>query len=161
MRVTNLGLNRLSAREPLHDILQILRRPVQPDEQEAVDGDANRPRGRNPQHTGGLPKSNKLFKMNPHRSEITGYQHTPLIRRDSEHVRVGGAVGNNAGRRLEFDRWFPADQPPPDVGVDIGVSLKSDLQASLAAASLRARSNRSIMSCGIGYRALISSKIRS
>ena len=51
--------------------------------------------------------------------------------------------------------------PPSDVRIKISVSLKSDLQTGLADLSFFTRSNRSIISAGIGCWALISSKIRS
>ena len=74
---------------------------------------------------------------------------------------IGRAIWNNTGRALKVHRGLLASQTPPDVWVKIRVGLKGNLQGCLADLSCLTRSKRSIMSAGMGYRALISSKIRS
>jgi hypothetical protein len=78
-----------------------------------------------------------------------------------QNSSIGRAVWNDTGRASKVHRGLLAPQTPPDIWVKIRVGLKSNLQASLADLSCLTRSNRSIMSVGMGYRALISSKIRS
>jgi hypothetical protein len=51
-----------------------------------------------------------------------------------------------ARSRLEVYRWLSSEQPFPNGGIDVSISLEADLQASLDAASFLARSKRSIIS---------------
>ena len=99
--------------------------------------------------------------MRAHSSNVPGNQDPIIFGRDAQNLRIESAVGNCARCRPKIYRWLSSEQALPDVRIDISVGLKADFQASLVGASLLAFSKRSIMSWGMGYCALISSKMRS
>jgi hypothetical protein len=66
--------------------------------------------------------------------------------RDPQDFRIESAIWDCARSREEVDRRLSPEQSFPNVGIDVGVSLKADLQASLGSDSFLARSKRSIIS---------------
>ena len=104
-----------------------------------------------------------LFTIIPVRAgpEISRDQDPAILCRDPQYFRIESAFRNYAPGRPEVYRGLSSEQSFPNVGIDVSVSLKADVQANLAAASFLPRSKRSIISWGIGYRDLISSKTRS
>ena len=104
---------------------------------------------------------NEIFEVNSHRADIPRNENATGVGGNLQDAWIGSTVWNYAGRSSEVDGGLPAPQTPPDVRVEIRVGLKGDLQASSTDPSCLTRSKRSIMSAGIGYCALISSKRRS
>jgi len=98
--------------------------------------------------------------MNAHRSQVARDENPITIGCDLQDFRIERTVWNYARSRLKVYWWLSSEQPFPDVGVDVSVGLKADFQANRGGASFLARSKRSIMSCGMGYCALSSSKMQ-
>lgn len=88
--------------------------------------------------------------MHLHGSEIARDKSAAGIGGNVQNARIVSAIGKNAGSALEIDSCLPPPQSLPDVGINIGVGLKSELQAGFTDISFFARSNFSIMSAGIG-----------
>ncbi len=84
--------------------------------------------------------------MDTHGSYVARDQNPTVLRRNAQNLRIGRAFWNRPRRRPEVYRGLPPEHTFSNVGIDISVSLKSDLQASFAAASFLARSKRSILS---------------
>jgi hypothetical protein len=93
--------------------------------------------------------------VNAHRPHVVRNENAAGIRRDLQNGWIGRAIWNNTGCASEVHRGLLAPQTPPDVWVKIRVGLRGNLQACLADLSCLTRSKRSIMSAGMGYRALI------
>jgi hypothetical protein len=85
-----------------------------------------------------------------HRSEIASNKNPAGIGGKVQNSRIRSAVRNHANCPLEIDGWLLAPQSPSNVRIKVCVSLKSDLQARLEDLSFFTRSNRSIISAGIG-----------
>ena len=136
--------------EPPHLISQIIRRPRQPNNEDSLDRRSDRSRGRHLHNTGRFVLRHKIPEVEPHRSEIAGNKNPAGRGRNAKNLRVRSALRNHPASTSEIDGRLPAPQSPSDVRVEVGVSLKGDLQARLEDRSLLTRSNRSIMSAGIG-----------
>ena len=96
--------------------------------------------------------------MDHHCSNIGCDENTTSVGGDTQNFGIGGAVRNYTCGVPEVNRGFPSTQASDNVRIETRVSLVDDLQASLAGFSAL---TRSIISAGIGYWVLISSKIRS
>ena len=82
--------------QPLHQIPQVLRRQVQPDEKQTFDCRSDGARRGNQQDPGGLLHCDEALEVEPHGAEIARDEYEPLIGRDSSHVGVGSSVRDDA-----------------------------------------------------------------
>lgn len=104
---------------------------------------------------------NEAVEMDAHGPQVARDQHPAIFCREPQNFWIESAIRDCARGRPEVYRRLSSEQSFPNVGIDVSVGLKADLQASLGAASFLARSKRSIISCGMGYCALSCSKMRS
>src|ERR1039457_2738659 len=80
--------------------------------------------------------------MAGHGAYIMRHQHTPLARRESEHIGVFHALGKRFLSALEVYRWLPSKDARDDIEVQIRIRLKPDPHlrdvpiSALAASSL-------------------------
>jgi hypothetical protein len=132
--------------KPLNPVAKIVERPVHPDEKQAFDRGSDGSGRRNQQNSGRLVGGNEAMEMNAHRSQIARDQDPAVFRRDPQDFRIESAIRNYARSRPEVYRGLPPQQSFPNVRIYVSVSLKTDLQASVGAASFLARSKRSIIS---------------
>jgi hypothetical protein len=86
------------------------------------------------------------MEMDIHRSQVATDQDPAIFRRDPQDFRIESAIRDCTRSRSEVYRRLSSEQSFPYVRINVGVGLKADLQASLAAASFLARSKRSIIS---------------
>lgn len=86
-----------------------------------------------------------------HRSHIARDKHSAGLSGNPQHFQIGGAVRNHAGGIPEIDGWFAAPQTSADVRIDVGVSLKSNLQEDFGDGGLFTASKHSNILAGIGY----------
>lgn len=91
-------------------------------------------------------RRNKAVEMDAHGSQVAGDQAPAIFCRDPQDFRIDSAVRDRARGRAEVYRRLSSEQSLSNVGIDVSVSLKADLQASLGADSFLARSKRSIIS---------------
>jgi hypothetical protein len=77
----------------------------------------------------------ELFEVDPHGSDITRDKNATNIGSHTQNLRIGNTVGNCLGSMPKIEQPFSASQSTPDVGIEIGISLKSDPQAGLASLS--------------------------
>jgi hypothetical protein len=132
--------------EPLDPVLEILGRPVQPNEEQPFDRGSNGSGRWNQQNSRRFVCRNKAVEMDAHTSEVARNQNSTIFRRNPQNFWIESAIWDCTPRRLEIYRRLSSEQSIPYVGIDVSVSLKPDLQASLAATSFLARSKRSIIS---------------
>jgi len=147
--------------EPLDPVVQVVRRPVQPNEEQAFDRGSDGSGRGNQQDSGRFVPSNEGMEMDAHGSEIGRDQDPAIFGSDPQSFWIRRAIRDRAGGRPELYRRLSSEQSFANGGINVSVRLKTDLQAGLGAAAFLARSKRSIMSCGMGYWALIVSKMRS
>jgi hypothetical protein len=88
----------------------------------------------------------KPWKWTLNGSQVARDQDPTVFCRDPQDFRIESAIRDYARSRAEVYRRLSAEQSFPNVGIDVGVSLKADLQASLGVNSFLARSKRSIIS---------------
>jgi len=137
-------------RKPPGLVAQIFWRPCQPYNQEPFNRRANGARRRDQQHTGRIAICDEILEVNPHRPDVPRNENRPGVRGNLENRGIGSAAWNYAGRASEIDGRLPAPQASPDVRIKVRVSLKGNLQASLADLSFLTRLKRSTMSAGMG-----------
>jgi hypothetical protein len=94
---------------------------------------------------------NERLEMAREGSDIAGDQHAARAGGDAENCRVEGSVSDMVLCVTPVDGRFPPDEAPPDVRVQVGVSLESDFQAYRGARSSCVWRNRSSIPCGIGF----------
>lgn len=105
--------------------------------------------------------SDETSEVKPHGSHIAGDENPAGICSDAQDLRIRSPFWKHSSGGSEVNGRLPSPQPSSDVRIDIGVGLKRKPQVRLADLSFFTRSNRSIISAGIGFRALISSNRRS
>ena len=89
---------------------------------------------------------NEAVEMDAHGSQVARDKDPVILSRDPQNFRIESAIRDFARSRPEVYRRLSSQQSIPNVGIDVSVSLKADLQTSLGAASFLARSKRSIIS---------------
>ena len=132
--------------EPLDPVAQVVRRPGQPNEEQPFDRGSDGSGRRNQQNSRRFVCRYEAMEMDVHGSQVARDQDPAIRCRDPQNFWIERAIRNCARCRPEVYRRLSSEQSFPNVGIDIGVSLKADLQASLGAASFLARSKRSIIS---------------
>src|SRR5258708_27410487 len=83
-------------------------------------------------HAGGVAFFDELLEVDSHGSDITRDKNPTSIGSHTQNLGIGNTVGNCLGSMPKIERVFPASQSPPDVGIEIGISLKTDPQAGLS-----------------------------
>jgi hypothetical protein len=132
--------------EPPNPVAQVIRRPTQPNKEQAFDRGSNGSGRRNQQNSWRFVPHNEVMEMDAHSSQVARDQDVPVLCRDTQRFWIESAIWDCTCGWAELYRRFSSEQSLPNVGIDISVRLKTDLQASLTAASFLACSKRSIMS---------------
>jgi hypothetical protein len=127
-------------------IVQVVRRPVQPNEEQPFDCGSDGPGRRNEQNSGRFVRRNEALEMDAHGSQVARDQDPAIFCRDQQDFCIERAIRDCANGRPEVYLRLSSEQSFPNIGIDVRVSLKADLQASLGDASFLARSKRSIIS---------------
>jgi hypothetical protein len=84
--------------------------------------------------------------MHAHGSKVGGDENSIIVSCDPQNSWIESAVRNYVRSWSEVYRRLPSEQALPDIGINVGIGLKADFQASPCGASFLARSKRSIMS---------------
>jgi hypothetical protein len=92
----------------------------------------------------------ELGKVDQHRLDICGHEDAISRGGQFEHLRIRSSPGNHSNMPLKIDVSFPPTHSAPDVGVQIRVGLKRDLQANFETSSSLALSKGSSISGGSG-----------
>lgn len=114
-------------------ISKLIRRPLEPNKQQAFNDRRQGARGRDQNETGRFGMLDELCELGGHGLHVGGNQDAPSLRRQLQDVGIGSAVGDDADMALNIDARFAAAESPPDIRIKVGVGLEPDLQATFGA----------------------------
>jgi hypothetical protein len=111
-----------------------------------LDRGSDGPGRRNQQDPGRFSIGDEILKVDAHGSQIAGHKNPIIIGCDLQNFGIEGALPNCTRSRSKIYRRLSSKQPFPNVGINVGISLKANSQANRDGASFFARSKRSIIS---------------
>src|SRR5258707_941056 len=76
-------------------------------------------------------KGDELLEVMRHSRDISREQNPSGFGRDTEYFRIGHRVGKDALASAEVDVRLSTPQPSLNVGIEVGISLKSNFQMDL------------------------------